>query len=157
MCGCRSFRPTQSHERAGFILLWTSGMSIRNIAVRSGTSVTTVYRWVRRWQREGHVNFRPRNSRPVIAATSLPQKDLSHRGEYNVQPFTASSVASYSPVTSSASCPKRRSPCSECGTLVPLPSHYLHIGAALQNENLSNSYLKNTETKGKNKSERHTD
>ena len=66
MCGCRSCIPTQRHQRAGFVWLWAYGVPIRNIAVRSGTSITTVYRWIRRWQREGHVNSRPRSGRPKL-------------------------------------------------------------------------------------------
>ncbi|XP_045102571.1 uncharacterized protein LOC123498994 [Portunus trituberculatus] len=75
MCGCRSFRPTEGHERAEFVWLWASGMPVRDIAVRSGTSVTTVYRWIRRWQREGHVNTRPRSGRPPVSTT--PTQNLS--------------------------------------------------------------------------------
>ena len=63
MCGCRSCLPTQRHERAGFVWLWAYGVPIRNIAVLSGTSITTVYRWIRRWQEEGHVNSRPKSGR----------------------------------------------------------------------------------------------
>ena len=35
-------------------------MSLRTIARHTGSSVTTVYRWIRRWQQEGHINTRPR-------------------------------------------------------------------------------------------------
>uniref|UniRef100_A0A0P4WAP5 Insertion element IS150 protein InsJ-like helix-turn-helix domain-containing protein n=1 Tax=Scylla olivacea TaxID=85551 RepID=A0A0P4WAP5_SCYOL len=88
MCGCRSFRPTEGHERAGFVWLWASGMPVRDIAVRSGTSVTTVYRWIRRWQREGHVNTRPRSGRPPVSTTPT----------HNLPPLTNSSPASCVPV-----------------------------------------------------------
>ena len=96
MCGCRSFRPTESHERAGFVWLWASGMPVRDIAVRSGTSVTTVYRWIRRWQREGHVNTRPRNSRLLLAATLHPHKQLSLPG-HALPSLTASSTSTCFP------------------------------------------------------------
>lgn len=39
-------------------------MSLRAIARRTGASVTTVYRWIRRWQREGHVFTRARGCKP---------------------------------------------------------------------------------------------
>lgn len=33
-------------------------MSLRDIARQTGSSVATVYRWIRRWQHEGHINTR---------------------------------------------------------------------------------------------------
>lgn len=39
-------------------------MSLRAIARCTGASVTTVYRWIRRWQREGHVLTRTRGCKP---------------------------------------------------------------------------------------------
>lgn len=51
---------TSDWERARFVLMWAEGMSLRAIARHTGASVTTVYRWIRRWQYEGHVNTRPR-------------------------------------------------------------------------------------------------
>lgn len=56
----RRVRPTGSWERASFVWMWVSGMSLRAIARQTGASVTTVYRWIRRWQREGHVFTRTR-------------------------------------------------------------------------------------------------
>lgn len=56
----RRARPTNRWERARFVFLWTYGMSLRAIARHTGSSVTTVYRWIRRWQQEGHVDTRPR-------------------------------------------------------------------------------------------------
>ncbi|MPC93235.1 hypothetical protein E2C01_088358 [Portunus trituberculatus] len=96
MCGCRSFRPTEGHERAGFVWLWASGMPVRDIAVRSGTSVTTVYRWIRRWQREGHVNTRPRNSRLLLAATLQSHKQVSLPG-HTLPSLAASSTTTCFP------------------------------------------------------------
>lgn len=77
MCVSRSFKPTESLERAGFVWLWASGVPVRDIAVRSRTSVTTVYRWIRRWQREGHVNTRLRSGRPPVHVSNLWQGNLS--------------------------------------------------------------------------------
>lgn len=62
------FRPTGLRERAEFVWLWVEGWSARAIAQHTGTSVTTVYRWIRRWQREGNVHDRPRSGRPRSVA-----------------------------------------------------------------------------------------
>lgn len=56
----RRARPTSSWERARFVSMWISGMSLRAIARQTGSSVTTVYRWIQRWQNEGHINTRNR-------------------------------------------------------------------------------------------------
>lgn len=56
----RRTRPTSSWERARFVIMWTGGMSLRAIARHTGSSVTTVYRWIRRWQHEGHISTRNR-------------------------------------------------------------------------------------------------
>ncbi|KAK4316550.1 hypothetical protein Pmani_007682 [Petrolisthes manimaculis] len=45
----RTFKRTRMEDRTRFIWLWLSGMSLRAIAERTGTSATTVRRWVRRW------------------------------------------------------------------------------------------------------------
>lgn len=60
----RVFRPTEHRDRAMFVWMWVSGVAVRDIAIRNGTSATTVYRWIRRWQREGNVDTRPRTGRP---------------------------------------------------------------------------------------------
>ncbi|XP_045102567.1 uncharacterized protein LOC123498989 [Portunus trituberculatus] len=65
----RNFRPTDLGERARLVWLWMAGRSVHNISVITGTSVTTVYRWIRRWQREGHVNSRPRSGRPRLGTS----------------------------------------------------------------------------------------
>ena len=137
MCGCRSFRPTESHERAGFVWLWASGMPVRDIAVRSGTSVTTVYRWIRRWQREGHVNSKTRNCRLVVPATPSPHKQLSTLG----QPVATSSVSSCNTGAFPAISPGAALPTIQTGTLnVPHPQHF-HTGATLQNQCYINNYV----------------
>lgn len=60
----QKFKPTTLADRTRFVWLWRSGLSARNIAQESGTSVTTVCRWIRRWRREGNVATRPRSGRP---------------------------------------------------------------------------------------------
>lgn len=64
----RAVKPTGVSDRARFVVMWLEGVSIREIAVRTGISVTTVYRWLRRWQREGTVSTRPRSGRPRMMA-----------------------------------------------------------------------------------------
>lgn len=56
----RKVRNTSLTDRARFVWLWMDGMSLHAIARSTGISVTTVHRWIRRWQREGNVNTRPR-------------------------------------------------------------------------------------------------
>ncbi|KAK8377937.1 hypothetical protein O3P69_014103 [Scylla paramamosain] len=120
MCGFRSFRPTEGHERAGFVWLWASGMPVRDIAVRSGTSVTTVYRWIRRWQREGHVNSKTRNCRLVLPTTPPPHKQLSPPGE----PVATSFASSCASVPSPAPRPGVALPGIQTGTPnFPHPQH----------------------------------
>lgn len=41
--------------RARMICLWLAGMSAREISCCTGASISTVYRWVRRWQAGGSV------------------------------------------------------------------------------------------------------
>lgn len=72
-------RATGSWERASFVWMWVSGMSLRAIARRTGASVTTVYRWIRRWQREGHVFTRARGCKPRGWNT---QASLHHATHY---------------------------------------------------------------------------
>lgn len=50
--------------RSKFVFLWVGGMSARAIAQNTGTSVTTVCRWITRWRTEGHVENRPKCGRP---------------------------------------------------------------------------------------------
>ncbi|XP_066984757.1 probable glutamate receptor [Macrobrachium rosenbergii] len=49
--------PTRSKkdvgERARLVWMWATGTSARNIAKQTGISVTTIYRWIRRWRNEG--------------------------------------------------------------------------------------------------------
>lgn len=61
------FRPTEVEERARFVCMWVDGMSVRTIAQQTGASLTTVYRWIRRWQREGCVENRARSGRPRLS------------------------------------------------------------------------------------------
>ncbi|KAK7067544.1 hypothetical protein SK128_021679, partial [Halocaridina rubra] len=64
MDGLPCERPDIMQTRAQIIWMWFFGESVRRISWATGVSQTTVYRWIRRWQREGHVNTRPRTGRP---------------------------------------------------------------------------------------------
>lgn len=58
------YRPTTLAERNRFVWLWRNGLSSGAIAQKTGTSITTVCRWLRRWRLEGHVHTKPRRGRP---------------------------------------------------------------------------------------------
>lgn len=67
-------------KRARIVQLWQKGTAVRTISRKTGASVTTVYRWIRRWQEEGTLKTRPYRKRPraatwqrevAIAASSL--------------------------------------------------------------------------------------
>lgn len=76
----RRVRSTGSWERACFVWMWVGGMSLRAIARRTGASVTTVYRWIRRWQREGHVFTRARGCKPRGWNTQTSLLHATHYG-----------------------------------------------------------------------------
>ncbi|XP_068228786.1 uncharacterized protein [Palaemon carinicauda] len=54
-------------DRIRMIQLWRNGVTIKDIAERSGCSVTTVYRWINRWQTEGSIYDKQTPSRPRVA------------------------------------------------------------------------------------------
>ena len=82
----RKAQPTTPWERVKFVLLWRHGMSLRTIARHTGSSVTTVYRWIRRWQQEGHINTRPR----LYSALEWDHQVMFQRGgKFNENVFTA--------------------------------------------------------------------
>nr|XP_053641796.1 uncharacterized protein LOC128695320 [Cherax quadricarinatus] len=60
----RLIRSTDLMDRARFVRMWVSGKTTRAIARETGSSITTVSRWIRRWKSEGNVNARPRSGRP---------------------------------------------------------------------------------------------
>lgn len=64
----RPFGPTDLQERARIVWMWVCGIPVRTIARDTRISVTTVYRWIRRWRKEGHVNTKPRSGRPRLAS-----------------------------------------------------------------------------------------
>ncbi|KAK3886355.1 hypothetical protein Pcinc_004591 [Petrolisthes cinctipes] len=80
------FRPTGLRERAKIVLLWVEGWSVRAIAQHTGTSVTTVYRWIRRWQKEGNVKTRSKSGRPRSSFGSGERGNrFSHSSTFDLQ------------------------------------------------------------------------
>nr|XP_053652035.1 uncharacterized protein LOC128702051 [Cherax quadricarinatus] len=60
----RTIGSTDVNDRATFIWMWENGSNARAIARDTGSSVTTVRRWINRWKKEGNVNTKPRSGRP---------------------------------------------------------------------------------------------
>lgn len=56
--------PTVVAERAKIVRLWLQGATARAISQETGASLSTVYRWVRRWQQEGTVRARAFHKKP---------------------------------------------------------------------------------------------
>lgn len=50
--------------RARIVWMWLTGMSAREISLYTGASVSTVYRWVHRWNEERTLEERPNRGRP---------------------------------------------------------------------------------------------
>ncbi|KAK3885063.1 hypothetical protein Pcinc_010717 [Petrolisthes cinctipes] len=40
-------------DRTRIMWLWLAGITPRDIAAETGTSLSTVYRWIRRWEKKG--------------------------------------------------------------------------------------------------------
>ncbi|XP_068234399.1 uncharacterized protein [Palaemon carinicauda] len=74
--------------RTKMVCMWVGGMSARAIAQETGTSVTTVYRWIRRWQKEGNVETKPRCGRP---RTTTPEEDQKIVETINTMPEKSAS------------------------------------------------------------------
>ncbi|KAK3893555.1 hypothetical protein Pcinc_002620 [Petrolisthes cinctipes] len=55
-------------KRARIVQLWQKGVAVRNISRKTGASVTTVYRWIRRWKEEGTLKTKSYRRRPRAAA-----------------------------------------------------------------------------------------
>ncbi|KAG7162293.1 putative Glutamate receptor-like 74 [Homarus americanus] len=83
----RPVKPTAVEDRVKFVWMWVEGMSLRAIARETGASVTTVYRWVHRWQQEGNVNTKPRGHKPLVTHRDL---DLANIPEVMHQSSTTS-------------------------------------------------------------------
>ena len=44
-------------DRIRILRLWMSGVKIKDIALEVGVSLSTVYRWIRRWHKEGTLAY----------------------------------------------------------------------------------------------------
>lgn len=106
------FRPTGLRKRAEFVWLWVEGWSAKAIAQHTSTSVTTVYRWIRRWQREGNVHDRPRSGRPRSAAKKAGNFDDIHLTGNTEVPNVKKQSHSFCEMFSSVGC--------NTTTLIPL-------------------------------------
>nr|XP_053643775.1 uncharacterized protein LOC128696520 [Cherax quadricarinatus] len=67
----RAFKPTDMDDRLKIVLLWMKGTTVRDIALKTGSSVSTVYRWIKRWQREGNIYGSGRRI-PMSVPANLP-------------------------------------------------------------------------------------
>ncbi|XP_066985186.1 uncharacterized protein [Macrobrachium rosenbergii] len=73
----RSNKPTAVDDRARIVWMWVGGKSAYSIAQETGTSMTTVYRWLRRWKHEGNVLTRPRSGRPRLSKQKTEEPSAS--------------------------------------------------------------------------------
>lgn len=69
---------TSLSDRCTFVKLWAEGMSARAIARTTGSSVTTVCKWITRWKKEGHVNLKPSKGRRQIFPNDVQRLLYSH-------------------------------------------------------------------------------
>ncbi|KAK4323263.1 hypothetical protein Pmani_006044 [Petrolisthes manimaculis] len=58
---------TLKSDREVIIRMWLEGTSARDISIKTGISVSTIHRWVRRWREEGTVDTRSYYSRQWAA------------------------------------------------------------------------------------------
>lgn len=52
-------------DRKRIVWLWVAGLAARDIAKEAGTSLSTVYRWIRRWEKEGTLATRSQCGRRI--------------------------------------------------------------------------------------------
>ncbi|KAK3875538.1 hypothetical protein Pcinc_019587 [Petrolisthes cinctipes] len=58
---------TLKSDREVIIRMWLEGTSARDISIKTGISISTIHRWVRRWREEGTVDTRSYYSRQWAA------------------------------------------------------------------------------------------
>ncbi|XP_068216613.1 probable glutamate receptor [Palaemon carinicauda] len=63
---------TDMSERTRFIWMWASGLSVRDIARHTGSSVSTIYKWIRRWKKDGSIHTKNR-WHPRAIAVGCPE------------------------------------------------------------------------------------
>lgn len=79
------FKLTGVDYRARIVLMWINGVSPHEIAQKTETSVSTVYRWIRRWRRESNFTLRDYNCFPGI----IPRVPDPLDAQPNSTPFPA--------------------------------------------------------------------
>lgn len=86
---CRS----RVSERTKIVWMWLQGVAARDIARLTGVSLTTVYRWVRRWEDQGTVQCHP----VWRASTAIPWQVVAVMvaEQYSVYPFQATDSTPY--------------------------------------------------------------
>lgn len=63
---------TVAHSRRSrIVMLWVAGLTTREVSEQTGASVSTVHRWVRRWQDTGTVRAKPISGRPTIGVRKM--------------------------------------------------------------------------------------
>lgn len=93
MEGRQPNKTTNTTERARMVWMWMGGQSARDIAQETGASVSTVYRWIRRWEQEGNIHTRPRTGKSQIClwrkkvSTSEPHQEDPYGGAGGFNPY----------------------------------------------------------------------
>lgn len=59
-------RRTIMADRLVMVWMWLNGASARGISSHTGASISTVYRWIRRWHDEGTLQTRPYCGRQMV-------------------------------------------------------------------------------------------
>lgn len=86
-------------ERSKIVLLWMGGTSAKLISKQTGASLSTVYRWIRRWQEEGSVKTRPYHRKLRSTPWTCERSTLPSNMEKS--PWTLSSSTNFpEPATS---------------------------------------------------------
>lgn len=79
--------PAVVAERARIVWLWLGGASARSVSQQTGASLSTVYRWIRRWQEEGSVRTRPfhKEKRKTLWCEQSKQRNKNKRRARTIQ------------------------------------------------------------------------
>lgn len=67
---------TSDHKR--IVWLWVAGLAARDIAKETGTSLSTVYRWIRRWEKEGTLETRSQCNRRIYVRRTWGYTFIGH-------------------------------------------------------------------------------
>ncbi|ROT79297.1 neurotransmitter gated ion channel [Penaeus vannamei] len=66
-------KPIDLNNRKAIVRLWGQGKPARYIAKVTGAGVSTVYRWIRRWELEGTVELKPRYKKCFLLSQDAPR------------------------------------------------------------------------------------